>query len=69
MELVSKEDVRTAFDNADADVMADYGPEYGCEWGFSRDAVNRILDSVGASVEYFTPGQEDGEAYDIGSYV
>ena len=58
MEFVSKEDVRTAFDNADADVMADYGPEYGCEWGFSRDAVNRILDSVGASVEHFTPGQE-----------
>lgn len=77
MDLVSKEDVRAAFDNADADVMADYGSEYGCEWGFSRDAVNRILDSVDASVEHFTLGQEvwiverdeDGEAYDIGGYV
>lgn len=77
MSLISKDAVQAAFDEADADVMADYGPEYGAEWGFSRNAVNRILTTAFASEKHFEPGQEvwiverdeDGEAVDISGYV
>ena len=77
MSLISKDAVQAAFDNADADVMADYGPEQGAEWGFSRSAVNRILTTAFASEKHFEPGQEvwiverneDGEACEVGGYV
>lgn len=77
MSLISKETVQAAFDNADPDIMADYGPDYGTESGFSRSAVNRILTSAFAVEKHFEPGQpvwiverdEDGEAYDIAGYV
>ena len=77
MSLISKDAVQAAFDNADADVVADYGPEQGAEWGFSRSAVNRILTTALASEKHFEPGQEvwiverdeDGEAYEVGGYV
>ena len=77
MSLISKDAVKAAFDNADPDVMADYGPEYGTEWGFSRSAVNRILMTAFASEKHFEPGQavwiverdEDGDAYDVSGYV
>lgn len=77
MSLISKDAVQAAFDNADPDVMADYGPEYGTECGFSRDAVNRILTTAFASEKHFEPGQEvwiverdeDGEAVDVSGYV
>lgn len=77
MSLISKEAVQAAFDKADCDVMADYGPEYGAEWGFSRSAVNRILTTAFASEKHFEPGQEvwiverdeDGDAFDVSGYV
>lgn len=77
MSLISKDAVQAAFDEADADVMADYGPECGAEWGFSRNAVNRILTTAFASEKHFEPGQEvwiverdeDGEAVDVSGYV
>ena len=77
MSLISKDAVQTAFDNADTDVLADYGPEYGTECGFSRSAVNRILITAFASEKHFEPGQkvwvverdEDGEAYEVCGYV
>lgn len=77
MSLISKDAVQAAFDNADPDVMADYGPEYGTECGFSRGAVNRILTTAFASEKHFEPGQEvwiverdeDGEAVDVSGYV
>ncbi len=46
MELVDRSAVKAAFLNGDPDVMADYSPDYGTEWGFSRDAVDKIVDSV-----------------------
>lgn len=77
MSLISKNTVQAAFDNADPDIVADYGPEYGTEWGFSRSAVNRILTSTFAVEKHFEPGQrvwiverdEDGEAFDVAGYV
>lgn len=30
-------------EDADCDVMADYGYEYGTEWGFSRDSIKNII--------------------------
>lgn len=77
MSLISKDAVQAAFDDADADVMADYRPEYGAEWGFSRSAVNRILTTAFASEKHFEPGQpvwiverdEDGDAFDIAGYI
>lgn len=77
MSLISKDAVQAAFDNADPDVLADYGPDYGTESGFSRSAVNRILTTAFASEKHFEPGQEvwiverdeDGEAHEVGGYV
>lgn len=77
MSLISKEAAQAAFDNADPDVIADYGPEYGTECGFSRSAVKDIFDGMNNSAEHFEPGQEvwiverdeDGEAHEVGGYV
>lgn len=77
MSLISKDAVQAAFDNADPDVLADYGSDYGTESGFSRSAVNRILTTVFASEKHFEPGQEvwiverdeDGKACEVGGYV
>ena len=77
MSLISKDAVQAAFDNADPDVLADHGPDYGTESGFSRSAVNRILTTAFASEKHFEPGQEvwiverdeDGEAHEVGGYV
>lgn len=38
-----------AFENADKDVMADYGEHYGCEWGFSSEVVNQTISSIQAA--------------------
>ena len=77
MSLISKDAMQAAFDNADPDVLADYGPDYGTESGFSRSAVNRILTTAFASEKHFEPGQEvwiverdeDGEACEVGGYL
>lgn len=34
------------FEIADADVCANYGADYGCEFGFSRDAIRRELEQL-----------------------
>lgn len=74
--LISKDAVQAAFDNADPDVLADYGCD-GFEYGFSRTSIRIILDEVLSSEKHFEPGQEvwiverdeDGEAYEVGGYV
>lgn len=43
--LISKDAVQAAFDNADPDVLADYGCD-GFEYGFSRTSIRIILAEV-----------------------
>lgn len=45
-EYIKREDAIKSFLDADTDIMADYGPDYGAEWGFSRDRVKEILDTL-----------------------
>lgn len=45
-EYIKREDAIKSFLDADTDIMADYGPDYGIECGFSRDRVKEILDSL-----------------------
>ena len=40
-DYISRDKVAQAFEDADVDVCEDYGEYYGCEWGFSRDAVRK----------------------------
>lgn len=42
-DYISRDKVAQAFEDADVDVCEDYGEYYGCEWGFSRDAVRKIV--------------------------
>ena len=42
-EFIDKSVLIKAIEEADCDVMADYGPEYGAEWGFSREAIKNIV--------------------------
>jgi len=55
MELIDKAVVKAMFSNGDPDVMADYGPDYGTEWGFSRDTISKILDGVPTVAEALLP--------------
>lgn len=48
-EYIEREAAIKAFENADSDVMADYGPEYGTEWGFSRDAIRAVIGNIPAA--------------------
>lgn len=45
-DYISRQATIEAFENADKDVMADYGEHYGCEWGFSIEAVNQTINSI-----------------------
>lgn len=45
-DYISRQATIEAFENADKDVMADYGEHYGCEWGFSSEAVNNTINSI-----------------------
>lgn len=45
-DYISRQAVIKAFENADKDVMANYGEYYGCEWGFSIEAVNQTINSI-----------------------
>ena len=47
-EYIKREDVLTAFEGADADVMADYGD--WAEWGFSLTKIKEVIQAV--PVEY-----------------
>lgn len=42
-EYIEREALLTTFDIAAPNVMADYGPDYGVDWGFSRDAAKRLI--------------------------
>ncbi|MBM6927245.1 hypothetical protein [Pseudoflavonifractor phocaeensis] len=46
---VEKDKLIAAFANADTDIIADYGPEYGSESGYSRDKVLEVIESVPAA--------------------
>lgn len=48
-EYIEREALFRAFENADPDVMADYGPEYGSEWGFSRDTISAVIGNIPAA--------------------
>lgn len=45
-DYISRQAAIEAFENADKDVMADYGEHYGCEWGFSSETVNKTINSI-----------------------
>lgn len=42
-EYIDKAVLIKAIGEADCDVMADYGPEHGAEWGFSREVIKKIV--------------------------
>lgn len=46
---IEKAKLVEAFANADTDITADYGPDYGSESGYSRDRVAEIIESVPAA--------------------
>ena len=47
-DYISREAAIEAFENADADVLEDYG--YGaCDWGFGRKNIQEVLNSVPAA--------------------
>ena len=69
-DYISRDKVAQAFEDADVDVCEDYGEYYGCEWGFSRDAVRKIVAELPAAdvapVRYgrwIKPVPGDGENY------
>lgn len=45
---IEKDKLIAAFANADTDITADYGPDYGSESGYSRDRITEIINSVPA---------------------
>ena len=45
-DYISRQSAIEAFENADKDVMADYGEHYGCELGFSSETVNNTINSI-----------------------
>lgn len=45
-DYISRQAAIEAFENADKDVMADYGEHYGCEWGFSRETVKQTINNI-----------------------
>lgn len=48
-DYISRDKVAQAFEDADVDVCEDYGEYHGCEWGFSRDAVRKIVAELPAA--------------------
>lgn len=55
---ISREALKEAFDNADADVCESYSDGY-CDWGFGRKNINDVIDGVPAAdvepVRHVTP--------------
>lgn len=45
---ISREALKEAFDNADADVCESYSDGY-CDWGFGRKNINDVIDGVPAA--------------------
>ena len=48
-DYISRDKVAQAFEDAVVDLCEDYGGYYGCEWGFSRDAVRKIVAELPAA--------------------
>ena len=47
-EYICRSSLRKAFENADADVVADYG-DGACDWGFGRKNILEVINSVPAA--------------------
>lgn len=47
-DYISREALKEAFDNADADVCESYSDGY-CDWGFGRKNINDVIDGVPAA--------------------
>lgn len=45
-DTISRAWMLNAFEEADQDVIADYGPEYGSEFGYSRNVVRAIINNA-----------------------
>lgn len=43
---IDKDKLLKAIEEADADVCEDNGPDYGCTFGFSREALTAIINGV-----------------------
>ena len=44
-EYIERKALREAFDNADADIVEEYGDGY-CDWGFGRQNILEVINSV-----------------------
>lgn len=57
-DYISREALKEAFDNADADVCESY-PDGYCDWGFGRKNINDVIDGAPAAdvepVRYVAP--------------
>lgn len=62
MSCMSLETLLYELNHADPDVCADYGEDYGTEWGFSRDKLNEIIEKARK-----TPRSLTNEGYTIRS--
>lgn len=59
-DCISREALKEAFDNADADVCESY-PDGYCDWGFGRKNINDVIDGVSAAdVEPVRRGRWEG---------
>ncbi len=47
-DYISREALKEAFGNADADVCESY-PDGHCDWGFGRSNINAVIDGVPAA--------------------
>ena len=47
-DYISRDALKEAFDNADADVCESYSDGY-CDWGFGRKNINDVIDGVPAA--------------------
>lgn len=50
-DYISREALKEAFDNADADVCESY-PDGYCDWGFGRKNINDVIDGAPAAVNF-----------------
>ena len=56
-EYIDRKALREAFDNADADIVEEYG-DGDCDWGFGRKNVLEVINSVpAADVAPVRPGR------------
>lgn len=64
---ISREALKEAFDNADADVCESF-PDGYCDWGFGRQTIRDVIASVPtADVEPVRHGRGGSETDNLGS--